>query len=205
MTALPVSLLIVAAILIVFPLQGLLPMDELILVSSEVVQRPWTLLTHMFLHGSLQHLVGNAFAFGLFGFILERVIGTRNFIWVFLIGGLVSSVGDIMFYSATLGISGALFGLIGALAVLRPRVGVLAFGVPLPMIVAAGLWILIDLSGFPYPDGIAHAAHLFGVGAGIVLGFYFRKYFPLPKEPKEPSPISEQEHRDWEEEYMLSR
>lgn len=199
-----VALLIVAVNLVIFPLQSFLPMDSLILVSAEVLQRPWIVFTHMFLHGSPTHLLGNMLALGLFGSILERLIGWKKFLIVFFIGGIVSSVGDVLFYSASLGASGALFGVLGAVAVLRPKMGVPAFGTILPMVVAAGFWIIFDLTGFLYPDGIAHAAHLFGIAAGAAMGLFLRRRFQeIKKETKKPL-ISEEEHREWEEKWIVS-
>jgi len=194
-----IALILVAINLVVFPLQPFLPMDQLILVSSDALARPWTVVTHMFLHGSPLHLMGNMFALGLFGSILERLVGWRRFLLVFFLGGFISSLGDIMFYNATLGASGALFGVLGAVAVIKPKMGVPAFGAILPMALAAVFWVLVDLSGMLYPDNVAHAAHLFGMAAGIVMGFIFR---PPGKKVRKEKLISDEDHRKWEEEYL---
>lgn len=194
-----VALLLVAVNGTVFLFQGLLPLEGLVLNSSFVLERPWTLLTHMFLHGSPTHLLGNMFALGLFGSILERLVGWKKFLLVFLVGGFVSSIGDVLFYSSTIGASGAVFGILGTVAVLKPKMGVPAFGTILPMAVAAAFWVLFDLTGFIYPDGIAHAAHLFGMAAGVALGLYLRE--PTQKISKQPL-ISEEEHKAWEKEWM---
>jgi len=195
------ALILVGIAVIIYSLQPFLPMQELVLKSSEVVQKPWMIFTHIFLHGSPSHLLGNMFALGLFGSILERLIGWKRFLLVFFIGGLVSSLGDVFFYSSTLGASGAVFGVLGALAVLRPKMSVPAFGTILPMFLAAILWILFDLTGFLYPDGIAHAAHLFGMAAGGLLGLWLRNIFPSEKRPAKET-ISYREHRKWENKWM---
>lgn len=194
-----VALILTAIILIIYPIQSILPMEQLILVSDKVWERPWTLVTHIFLHSTPRHLLGNMFALALFGSILERLIGWRRFLVIFFIAGLASSVADVFFYQATLGASGALFGVLGTLAVLRPRMPVFAFGIPIPMILATVLWILLDLAGLFYPDNVAHASHLLGMLAGFVFGFYLRE--PRVKKNKQPL-ISDKEHRDWEEKYM---
>lgn len=197
------ALLLVLACLVIFPLQPFLPTEQLILVSADVLIRPWTIFTHMFLHGSALHLVGNLFALGLFGSILERLVGWRRFLVIFILGGIISSVGDVLFYSATLGISGALFGVMGAVALLRPSLPVPALGGILPMGVAVVFWAILDLTGLFYPDGIAHAAHLFGLAAGAALGLYLRLRYPQEKKKQE-SPISEEEHEAWEKRWMIS-
>jgi len=181
------------------------------LVSSEVLAKPWTIITHIFMHGDLFHLGSNLFALLLFGTILEKYIGSRKFLFVFFSAGIVSSVGDIMFYNATLGASGAVFGIIGTLAVIRPKLIVWAFGAPMYMIIAAILWAALDFAGVFYPDNIAHVAHLLGMGFGIIAGLElrlrYRKRFkekkkPLEKVSSKDEKPTEEELDKWEEEWM---
>lgn len=196
------ALILTGVLLVVYPLQAWLPMDDLVLVSSEAAQRPWTLLTSIFLHGSPEHLLGNAFALALFGTILERLVGWRRLLGAFFAAGLVSAAGDLLFYEASLGASGGIFGVIGAVAALRPRMAVPAFGVPLPMAAAAALWVGFDLTGTLYPDGIAHVAHLLGIGVGIAFGLWIRPELPQPK--KKRTTMDEGRFREWEEVWMQS-
>ncbi len=197
------ALLLAAAAALAFVLQPLLPTQELVLVSSQVLERPHTLLTHIFLHGSPRHLIGNLFALALFGSVLERLVGWRRFLLVFILGGLASALGDILFYEATIGASGAVFGILGAVAAMRPRMPVPALGTILPMAAAAALWALLDLTGFLYPDGIAHAAHLSGLAAGLLIGLLWRGSFPEePGNSGKPVREDEKEIREWEEKWM---
>ena len=46
------------------------------LTSGQVASQPWTVITHIFMHGGASHLLMNMFALFLFGFILEREIGS---------------------------------------------------------------------------------------------------------------------------------
>ena len=180
---------------------------ELMLVSSEVVSRPWTVVSHIFLHTELRHLYFNMFALALFGSILEKYIGSKNFLLVFFATGLLSSVADIMFYQATLGASGAVFGLLGCLTMIRPRQIVWTLGVPMYIVAAAVIWILLDFTGMFYPGNVAHAAHLFGMGGGIVIGFSLRGRYKVQEPRKAASAgseevISERELDEWEKKYM---
>jgi len=50
--------------------------------------RPWQIVTHMFMHGSLMHIFFNMYALFLFGSILERTWGARRFIIYYLLCGL---------------------------------------------------------------------------------------------------------------------
>lgn len=190
------SLWLVGICALVFGLQALLPgiTDQFALYSSRVLTEPWLLITSVFLHGSFEHLFFNMFALALFGFILERIIGSKRFILVFLVSGIVASIGSAAFYPASLGASGAIFGIMGTLTVLRPKMYVWVMGVPMPMFIAAILWAAIDLVGMFAPTGIANAAHLVGLGSGLVIGLYLRKKFKK-KNQEEKEELSEEEKR----------
>jgi len=177
---------------------------NLALVSSQVLQRPWTILTHMFMHADFSHLYFNMFALAVFGSIFEKKAGSRNFLIVFFLGGLASSFADIIFYSSTLGASGAIFAVLGCLAVFRPRTVVWAMGVPMYVIIAFLIWVAIDLAGLYSPDNIAHASHLAGMAYGGAYGLWLRRLHPEPKRVKEPDDDlpTEKELERWEEMYM---
>lgn len=173
------------------------------LVSSDVFVRPWIIITHIFMHASIVHLLSNMFALALFGSILEKYIGWRNLIYVFFTAGIISSFADILFYDTTLGASGAIFGVMGCLAALRPKQIVWVMGVPMYIIIAAFIWASLDMMGMFYPDNVAHAAHLYGLGSGMILGLWLRKRFPPPKRRKEPKiEITEESLRRFEDTYM---
>ncbi|MBI2142898.1 rhomboid family intramembrane serine protease [Candidatus Woesearchaeota archaeon] len=144
------------------------------LVSADAWSRPWTLLTAIFLHGSITHLLFNGFGLAMFGSILEQTIGSRRFLLVFFGTGLLSSIASTFFYNAVVGASGAIFGVIGALVILRPTLTVWVYYIPMPLYMAAVVWAAGDLFGFIVPTGIANAGHLAGLAAGLAAGFIMR-------------------------------
>ena len=163
--------------------------ESFMLVSSDVYSRPWILITSIFLHGSITHLLYNMFALFLFGSFLEKKIGSRNFLIVFFLTGIIASLIASLFYERSLGASGAVYGVIGMLTVLQPLMPIWAFGVPMPIIVASVLWIFIDFASFTsylkgMPGGIANAAHLAGIFSGALFGLILR-YFDKWKRKKE--------------------
>ena len=82
----------------------------------------WRLVTAMFLHGSMLHLAFNMLALFWLGTIVEQALGTPRFLLVYFVSGLAGSAGALWFSSAfavTVGASGAIFGLIGALLILE--------------------------------------------------------------------------------------
>ncbi len=176
------------------------------MVSSEALIKPWMFVTHIFLHGGLMHLGSNLFALLLFGSILEKTVGSRKFLIIFFAAGIVSGFADLLFYSSAVGASGAIFGIMGSLAMIRPKLVVWVMGVPMYMIIAVFIWALLDLGGMFYPSNIAHAAHLFGMAFGIAAGLWIRFGY---KEPRKKQPevkyeiVSDAEMDDWERRYMM--
>lgn len=141
---------------------------------------PWMFITSVFLHADLSHLLFNLFALYFFGSSLERRIGGKLFATLFFLSGFIGNLGYMITasnpYVPGLGASGAIYGIMGALAVLVPFMIVLVYGlVPLPMVVAALLWALMDFLGLFAPSGIAHGAHLGGMLVGAIFGLYLRQ------------------------------
>lgn len=89
-------------------------------------EKLWTLLTSMFLHAGFFHLFANMFSLFFIGNFLEKIIGKKRFISIYLISGLIGGISFVL--SGTIfnsnipgiGASGAIFGILGVLAVLVP-------------------------------------------------------------------------------------
>ncbi|MBI4894953.1 MAG: rhomboid family intramembrane serine protease [Candidatus Aenigmarchaeota archaeon] len=197
------SLILVAICVVVFVLQYSITgfTDTFVLDSSKVWQEPWRLITSIFLHGGLEHLVFNMFALALFGFILENTIDTRKFLFLFFVGGFVASIFSAIFYSSSLGASGAIFAVIGTLAIVRWKMTVWFFGIPMPMFVAAVLWAITDIVGVFYPSNVANFAHLAGLGFGIIFAYFVREYIDKG-EKKKKRVIKDDEIDEWEDFYF---
>ncbi len=202
---------IVVICVIIWILQFMIPSltDNFALISSEFLSRPWTIITYIFLHSTvtLTHLFYNMFALALFGSILERVIGGKKFLIIFFISGIIAGIGSILFYDASIGASGAIYGIFGTLAILRPRMTVyMGFGFPMPLILAVFLWAAGDILGFFVPyDNVAYAAHLSGLAFGLIYGFYLKKDYGETSKPKRKPrvDVSEKEFREWEDRWFI--
>ncbi len=147
----------------------------------------WTILTHMFIHGSAIHLFVNMISLFFIGNFLEQIIGRKRFLPFYFIAGFSSALFFILcsllykadFSSYAVGASGAIFGLATLLAVLIPRLRVYVFFVvPMPLWLAIivllfGLWAISFLAGLP----IGNTAHLGGTIAGLVYGLYLRRKY----------------------------
>lgn len=188
--------------IIMFILQLSIPnfTDMLVLNKSALNGEYWRFITAMFAHGGISHIVYNMFALVIFGFILEKVIKSRNFLIVYFISGIIANIISVNFYDSSLGASGAIMGIIGCLAVLRPKMGVFAFGIILPMFAAAILWILGDVIGVFYPTGTGNIAHLSGVAVGILAGVLLLRRFREQKSRAQNLRLPESYMRNWEDE-----
>ncbi len=140
------ALKLVAICVIVFILQNVFEnlTDEFSLDSTTFFSRPWTITSYIFLHASFEHLFYNMFALALFGSVLERIIGSKKFLLTFFISGTIAGVGSLIFYTSSIGASGAIYGIMGALAVIRPRMTVYVTFIPLPMALAVIFWAAGD-------------------------------------------------------------
>jgi membrane associated rhomboid family serine protease len=202
-----VALIIVVVIIFIHSLQVWFPIqsENFALVSSKVLERPWTLITYMFLHENLSHLYFNMVALALFGSILESIIGYKKFLIVFFLTGIFSGIISTLFYSTIIGASGAIFGILGVLVVIRPWSPILAIGVPMPVIIAVVIWAVFDLLGIFNPaDQIAHFGHLAGLGFGLVIGLFLREKYKLEKKEEKPA-LTDEELDEWEEKWMKRR
>ncbi len=151
-------------------------LQYLALSRSTFLIAPWTIFTYMFTHQEFFHILANMVTFYFYGSFLNRVTGVKTFLTIYLIGGLVGGVFVLLLsspYSFTIGASGAIFALGGALAVLTPKLKVFIFPIPVPM----PLWVAI-LVGFlvlALIPGVSWQGHLGGLLFGLAAGWYLRK------------------------------
>ncbi len=147
------------------------------------------LLTALFLHADLPHLVGNMAFLLIFGLPVERAIGALRLLLLFLLGGMLANLAAALSLPQAvmpvIGASGAVSAIVGAYLALFPRAHlgvVLPLGaylqflrVPAALLIAA--WILLQVGFSLYAPGfgaIAWWAHLAGFGFGLLCGLPLR-------------------------------
>lgn len=181
-----VTMSLIVINIVMFILQSLFPIitDTLKLVPAQIISQPWTLCTSMFLHGNLTHLFFNMYALLLFGGLIERMIGSKRFLGIYIGAGLFASVIFTVFQHTfgnpligALGASGAIMAVLGLVIVLLPNMKVLFFFIiPMNMRTAGIIFALIDIVGlFGVSTGIAHSAHLGGLLCGLLYALYLKK------------------------------
>jgi membrane associated rhomboid family serine protease len=145
------------------------------LTPALLSQQPWTIISSMFVHGNILHILFNMISLYFLGSFFIRAAGEKSFLAVFFLGGIA---GNILFallahpLSTGIGASGAIFALGGALAIMVPRVPVFIFFIPVPI----PLWVAIIIFFlFSFLPRIAWQAHLGGLLLGLVAGLIFRR------------------------------
>ena len=128
----------------------------------------YRLITSMFLHIGVIHLICNMYSLYIIGKEVESLFGKWKFLIIYILSGICGSILSLAFYSNTVsaGASGAIFGLLGALLYFgyyyRTYLGVAMKSSVLPVI------IVNLVIGFLNPS-IDNAAHIGGLVAGILL------------------------------------
>ena len=167
---------IIAANVAMFFLQMTVPgfTEALILVPGLVFERPWTLITYMFLHSErgFSHILFNMLGLFFLGPRVEARLGQKGFLGLYFASGIAGALLSIFTTPAPiLGASAAVFGVYFAFARYFPREKLYIWGI-LPI---EARWFVVMMTvltlwgGFSGGSGIAHFAHL----GGFVGGFLF--------------------------------
>jgi membrane associated rhomboid family serine protease len=188
---------------------GMIPavlLGHAVLAPELVLVPPWmTLVTSMFLHGGVLHLLGNLLFLWVFGNNVEAAMGRGRFLVFYVACGVIAALAhagsDPLSEVPMVGASGAVSGVLGAYLLLFPRSRVLVV-VPLvflpwtlylPAAAVLGFWFLVQLiAGILANEdvgGIAWVAHAGGFVAGLLLvAFFRRRGVPLWSRPDHPPP-----------------
>ncbi|MEA3254369.1 MAG: rhomboid family intramembrane serine protease [Candidatus Altiarchaeota archaeon] len=153
------------------------------LIPFIALTEPWRLITSMFVHGGFNHLLYNLLTLFFLGTFLCSLIGEKKFLRLYFAGGILGGifvvVSGFLFGTLnmiTIGASGAIFAVGGALAILKPNQPVLLFFIiPMPMWIAIfGVFLLLS-----FLPGVSLPGHLGGLVVGVILGYRFKKKEPL--------------------------
>jgi len=162
------------------------PMGDGLMCVTDPGTQPVHILTHMFLHGSWMHLLGNMWFLWLFGNNIEDSMTRPRFLAFYLLCGLAAAVLQVATNPGSpipmVGASGAISGVMGAYLVLYPKVrvftmvpiGFMLTSVALPAWVMLLYWAFLQfISGVTTigaeGGGVAFWAHIGGFVAGVVL------------------------------------
>ena len=166
--------------------------------------RPYQVVTHMFMHGGIFHLLFNMLALWMFGSVIERVWGPQRFLTFYFICGVAAALAQMGSYifdfrqidqmmltadqyeqyqtilrrNATVGASGAIMGILAAFGYLFPNTTLFIMPIPFPV---KAKWAVIGIMALDVFGGVVdvpgdNIAHFAHLGGGIV-GFLIVLYW----------------------------
>lgn len=149
------------------------------LLPIAILQRPWTVVTYMFLHAGLWHLLFNMIALYFFGPRLEARLGGGRFLALYFASGIMAALASLLTPTAAIvGASGAVFGVLLGFARFWPRDVIYIWGV----IPVEARWLVVAMTVLSLwfgltgtQGGVAHFAHL----GGFLGGFLYLKWAEL--------------------------
>ena len=151
----------------------------------------WQLVSYMFLHANLPHIFFNMYSLWMFGGVIERTLGRNRFLVFYFISGIGAGLCQILMqlftadspFAATIGASGACYGILLAFGLFYPNQRVILLFPPIPI---KAKWLVIGYAileaylAFNTNSNIAHFAHLGGMFFGL-LCLYNWRLWPLSK------------------------
>lgn len=168
------------------------------------VYKPWQLLTHIFMHGGILHLLLNMYGLYMFGSIIERLWGPKKFLLFYFICGFGAALAQMAFYAfvfkdyapalfnssevelyktafnnnIAVGASGAIMGLLVAYGYLFPNTEMMIMPIPIPI---KAKWLVMGIIAIDLFSGFANragdnTAHFAHLG-GALTGFLLVFYW----------------------------
>lgn len=158
---------------------------------AELLYKPWSIITQLFTHGDFMHLLFNMIFLYFTGQIFVMFFGDRRLVTTYLLGGIFAYLFHVGCYylipafqtavpPALVGASGSIYAIFTAIAIHRPKFTVYLFGmIKVPLILIAGVYLLMNVMSIGKADGIAHLAHIGGAvfGALSVINVHSPKNF----------------------------
>lgn len=159
----------------VYPsLTYILSMMPLRIITNPVSS--YTFITYMFAHANISHLISNMLGLLIFGTIIERKVGSKEYLLYYFLCGTLAGILSFLFYYLTgnyfvflLGASGALYAVMLLFAVFFPDAMVFVFGlIPMRASTLVIVYFVIEFASSFVMDGISHMTHLFGLLVGLL-------------------------------------
>jgi membrane associated rhomboid family serine protease len=158
----------------------------------------WRPITYLLIHGGTSHILWNMLFLGVAGSMLEPQIGSRAFLRIYVVSGLVGSLSPLFHGSATVGASGAINGTLVALAVLLPDVVILfMFLIPMKIKWVVAIFLGIDVLNVLGSEnrGTDSVCHLLGAAAGFSIAWIAPR-FVTPWWARRRAEKAREEHRE---------
>ena len=150
-------------------------------VSSNIdilFKRPWTIITYMFVHIDILHIILNLMVFYFCGKILTNYLSQKQLLAIYLTGGIIGAITyiiafnifpvflDMKFNSIAIGASASVLSILFASATIAPNTHVYSSSIKLKYV--AILYLIIDIMSIPEQNAGGHIAHLGGALYGFI-------------------------------------
>ena len=157
---------------------------------TKLSERPWTIITYMFSHTGVLHILSNMLWLWAFGFILQELTGNKKLIPIYIYGGLagalvfilasylIPSIRPLVGNSSLIGANAATMAVAVATTTLAPGYRFFRnLNGGIPIWVLTGIYILIDFAGVASSSAAFSLSHLSGALAGFLFVFLLRKEY----------------------------
>lgn len=148
--------------------------DQFAFSTHNALERPWTILTSIFMHGDIAHLLSNIIVLLFFCIELEEEIGWKRTLAIFMLGAFAGQFVSVFYYAPSvlsIGASAGIFALIGAGITITPFSMKLPNPIPLALMgIAYAFYNIVGF--FSGPSEISYVAHFGGLFIGLFYGFY---------------------------------
>jgi rhomboid protease GluP len=136
----------------------------------------WRLITSIFLHAGIPHLIVNMIALLIVGFIVEEKIGSKRYVITFMSSGIISALFTMTHTNGAVGASGAIYGIIGTMIVIfaKERSYIVCKMSLIKWILLILYLILPNLSGI-----VTIIAHISGLFSGIIITLFMYSFFKM--------------------------
>lgn len=155
---------------------------------SGFIRKPWTLITHMFYHDGVWHIIGNMLWLWMFGYLFHDLTGNRKIIPVYIYGALGGAIAFMLAYNfipslsvvnaTATGASAGIMAIVVATTMVAPDYRIFPMingGIPLWVLTL--IFLIIDLALIPTFNTGGHIAHLAGALTGFLFIFSMRRGF----------------------------
>lgn len=155
---------------------------------DKIISRPWTIITYMFMHDGVFHMLGNVLWLWAFGYILQDLAGNTKLVPLFLYGGIAGA----FFFVITNNLFPVLASQIDGRTLEGASAGVMAIAIAttalaphyrifpmlnggIPLWIVTIIFVIIDFASIPSENGGGHIAHIGGALIGLIFVLQLKK------------------------------
>ena len=144
--------------------------------GKNLLAKPWVLITSIFLHANIGHLLSNVFILFFFGMAVESELG-KKMLLIFFLGAIAGDLLSLLVYpfeAVSIGASAGIFALIGVGILVRPfDFSFYPFIMPIPLAFLGIFYAIYNIYGFIMEPAseISYIAHFGGLFVGMYYGF----------------------------------